>query len=235
MSSERKAGAQANPVDEAAVADYLARHPDFFEKHPDLAGRLRIPHESGPAISLIEKQVAILRQQNRQLERKLVDLIEVARANDALVDRIHHLAVALVEATDLTEVIGATHECLRQRFGADEVSICLFREPAEGPVGSARVVNPESADLKPFANFLKTGKPLCGHLRAPQLTFLFGDRAPRVGSAALLPLGPHAELGMLAVGSSHAEHFSPTLSTVFLSRMGELIASVLKQHLGRNG
>src|SRR5690606_7292645 len=104
MSSNRRSKDEA-AISAEDVAEFLGDHPDFFEAHPQLAARLRIPHSTGEAVSLIEKQVDILRRQNTQLERKLVDLIEVARANDAAVERIHQLVLAVMEAEDLPDLL----------------------------------------------------------------------------------------------------------------------------------
>ena len=100
MSIEHKADLSGALADESVV-DYLLGHPDFFEAHAELLSKLKVPHPTGTAVSLIERQVEVLRGQNRQLERKLVDLIEVARANDTLIERIHRLALALLEGANL--------------------------------------------------------------------------------------------------------------------------------------
>ena len=91
MSIEHKAGLSGDSLSSDSIVDYLLSHPEFFEAHPELLVKLKVPHPSGTAVSLIERQVEVLRGQNRQLERKLVDLIEVARANDTLIERIHRL------------------------------------------------------------------------------------------------------------------------------------------------
>ena len=87
MSTQRKRGFEETVTDEEAVAQYLQNHPEFFEGYADLLARMRIPHPAGGAVSLVERQMSILRQQNRQFERKLVDLVEVARSNDQLTSR----------------------------------------------------------------------------------------------------------------------------------------------------
>lgn len=231
MSTERKTRLPDQPLDAGQVADFLERHPDFFEQHPELAGKLRIPHGSGTAVSLIEKQVDILRNQNRQLERRLVDIIEVARANEASVDKIHQLATTLFDAADANDVLASAQDALRTRFNAEVVCIGLFRgTPQQLDGGPARrLVRNELEEL--FGGFLRTGKPLCGRLRSAQLEFLFGDAAERIRSAALMPLGASVELGLLAVGSHNEDQFSPALGTVYLGRIGELLTAALRRHL----
>lgn len=231
MNIERKPKPEAAEPSAEQVAEFLEAHPDFFELQAELVGKLKIPHPSGNAISLIEKQVDILRNQNRQLERRLVDLIEVARANEATVEKIHQLALTLLDAHDLTDILTSLQDTLRNRFNADHLTIGLFRGDAQLLEASParRLVRDDlEAD---FANFLKTGKPQCGRLRPAQLEFLFGEHARQIGSAALIPLGEHTEIGLVAVGSGSEDQFSPTLGTLYLSRIGELVANTLRRHL----
>ena len=230
MSIEHKAGVSREaPQSADSVVDYLVSHPEFFETHAELLAKLKIPHPTGASVSLIERQVEVLRQQHRQLERKLVDLIEVARANDTLIERIHRLALALLEGANLPERLYALQEQLRERFGADEVSLFLLHADArQADAGPARWLKPEDAGLEQFRDLLKSGKSHVGRLRPPQLEFLFGDQAERITSSALVPLGDKGDLGLLAVGSHDAERFSPTLGTAFLTRISELVTAAVR-------
>lgn len=236
QSDTPRGGKTAKPVtlDAAEVAEWLAANPDFFMEHANLLTRLRVPHgTSGNQVSLIEKQVEVLRNQARQSERKLIELLEVARANDAAVERIHQLALLLMQADDLSDLLTSLQDMLRNRFAADEVAIVLLKGPTEALYATpARRLERDDAGLAHFATFLKTGKPHCGRLRPPQLEFLFGERAGEIGSAAVIPLGHLAEYGMLAVGSRSEDQFSPTLGTVYLAHIGELVATALAPRLG---
>ena len=84
MSTQRKAEFTEATLSEDAIHDYLADNPDFFERHADLLGTIRLPHGAGGAVSLVERQVSLLRQKDLKHERKLKELLDVARANDAL-------------------------------------------------------------------------------------------------------------------------------------------------------
>jgi uncharacterized protein YigA (DUF484 family) len=229
MSIEHKAGLKGeNTLPDDSVVEYLLGHPEFFEAHADLLSKLKIPHPTGIAVSLIERQVEVLRQQHRQLERKLVDLIEVARANDTLIERIHRLALVLLEGAGLPERLYALQEQLRERFGADEVSLFLLHaDKQDTDAGPARWLKLDDPGLDQFRELLKSGKPHVGRLRPPQLEFLFGDQAERITSVALVPLGDKGSLGLLAVGSHDLERFSPTLGTAFLTRISELVTAAV--------
>jgi uncharacterized protein YigA (DUF484 family) len=221
MSEPKRPASRAELGDEA-VAEWLADNPDFFLRRPEVLGRLKVPHGgTGAAVSLIEKQVDVLRGQNRALERKLVDLIEVARGNDA--------ALELMQAEELPELLADLQDVLRSRFLADEVAIVLFRGEAAQLEGSpARRLSADDPQLAQFANFIRNGRPHCGRLRPQQLELLFGARASEVGSCALIPLGPRAELGLLAVAARSEHQFAPTLGTVYLTHIGELVSAALE-------
>ncbi|MFT5500843.1 MAG: hypothetical protein ACI88G_000976 [Woeseiaceae bacterium] len=233
MSTQRKTDfVEANLADEE-VHDYLERNPDFFERHNALLGTLRLPHVAGGTVSLVEKQVSVLRQKDLKLERQLKDLLEVARANDSLAGKIHHMALKLLSATDLAETLVAIEETLRTGLDADQSILILFGDPesfAEVKVG--RFFMPVQRDddaLKAFDTFLGGSGPRCGQVRDTQRDFLFGKETDEIGSTAMIPLGNKAELGFLAIGSSDAERFHPGMSIDFLTRLGELVAEALKR------
>ena len=231
MSSSRRPRSDAiiTPED---VADFLSEHPEFFESHPQLATKLRIPHSSGDAVSLIEKQVEILRKQNSQLERKLIDLIEVARANDAAVERIHQLVLVLMDAEDLPDLLHGLADRLRHRFGADAIRLILFKGDADKvEFGPAIRMDRDAPEVSEFQNVLRNGQPVVGRLRPRQLEILFAENAPRIGSAALIPIGDRAEIGMLGIGSQSEDQFGPTLGTTFLVRIGDVLATALRRRI----
>ncbi|HLU61604.1 MAG TPA: DUF484 family protein [Gammaproteobacteria bacterium] len=230
--STRSRRTDTGAITAETVAEFLAATPDFFELHPEIAARLRIPHQAGNAVSLIEKQVDILRKQNMQLERKLVDLIEVARANDAAVERIHQLVIALMEADNLPDLLHGLADRLRHRFGADAVRLILFKgEPDEVEFGPTLRLERDAPEIGEFQNVLRNGQPVVGRLRPRQLEILFEGHAARIGSAALIPIGDRAEIGMLGLGSQSEDQFGPTLGTTFLVRIGEVLATALRRYL----
>lgn len=227
MSTQRKRGIVEESIDEASVAAYLQQHPEFFETHTELLANLRLPHPTGDAVSLVERQLSILRQQNRQLERKLVDLVEVARANDQLVERMQRLTIALFDAEDVDGVVQAVFEQLRDGFGADQCTMVSFDPRVPAP---ARGAKRGDTELAKFSGFLEARRPVLGKLKPEQLDYLFGAAAG-IGSAVLVPIGERAEHGFLGIGSHRAEQFNPTMGTVYLARMGVLIGLALRRHL----
>ena len=234
MSTQRKPEFVEEEVTEQAVKDYLEANPDFFEHHGALLSQLELPHGTGGAISLVERQVAMLRQKEMKLQRQLKELIEVARDNDVLVTKIHELTLQLMASADLQSCVSAVEEAMRSGFGADHSILVLFSDPTlfDDIDGGRffRVVDRNDKALGPFDTFLNGKGPRCGQARDSQKDFLFQQDAAEVGSVALVPLGDKAEIGFLAVGSADADRFHPGMSIDYLARVGDLIAGALKRY-----
>ena len=231
--SQQKSGAattHGEEFPENTVADYLKSHPDFFERHPLILLGLKLPHRTGgSAISLVERQVSMLRQRNAQLERQFKDLVAVAKTNDALVEKIHQLGLKLMRARDLPERLERLETGLREDFGAERAVLVLFDDKAPADAareGFVRRLAADDADVKPFAAFLRAAKPRCGPLRDRQ-KYIFELEADSVSSAALVPLGADASLGFLIIGSRDPDHFHPGKRMDFLARLGELLSVAL--------
>jgi len=220
-------------LNDASVADYLQTYPDFFERNSALLAKLRLPHvrEGGSTISLVERQVEVLRERNQSLDRKLKELVDVARSNDALADRIHRLSQRLIRAKTLQETIHAAETSLREDFGAMHSVLVLFIDEAKPLLGEGgrflRTANLADEQIKMFESLMTSGKPRCGQVRDAQRDYLFGKDSVEIGSVALTPLGTKGALGLLAIGASDADRFHPAMSTEFLSRIGELVTYAL--------
>jgi uncharacterized protein YigA (DUF484 family) len=212
-------------LDAMEVASYLRRHPDFLNEFPDLALALVLPREQGQAASLASYQLDVLRDKNRELNRRLHELIEIAHENQLLMVRVHTLTLALMRAGSLPETLNAVVAALTEDFNTDLVRIVLFRADGDLPIAEWLLLEPEGARALPaFAEFLKRGDPLCGRLQQDKLDALFGSRVGEVASAVLLPV---AGVGMLAVGSQDANRFHPGMSTVFLKLIAEAVAAAV--------
>ena len=221
------------PLDEDTIVDHLRAHPDFFERHPRLVEGLHLPHAAGgETISLVERQVAVLRQKNRELENRLRELVGVARSNEALAQKIHRLATRLLEATTGEQGLETLESCLREDFGANQTVVVLFHDSSEiiqePDTRFLRRMNKADPALKSFATFMDGGLPRCGRVRDAQKEFLFPGDGAVIASVALVPLGPRCATGMMAIGSRDADRFNPTMSTDFLARIGDLATAALR-------
>jgi uncharacterized protein YigA (DUF484 family) len=207
------------------VAKYLHKYPDFLVKHPEVLEALELPHQSGGAVSLIEKQVERLREQNIKLNRQLGQLITVASDNEQLMSRLHHLTLELMIIDDLGMFFDRLSLALKSEFNADILNVSLIDRKIEAQSDTpVYFVRADDSELQQFQSLLDKGETTCGRLNDRKLEFLFGSRAQWVQSTALVPLG---DIGLLAIGSSDPARFYPGLGTLFL----DLLAGVVINRL----
>jgi uncharacterized protein len=234
MSQAKGQAIAEDTFSESDVADYLSRHPDFFERHLTLLRRLRLPHHSGSStVSLVERQVAVLRQRNDELEGKLTELVDVARANNVLVDNIHKLAICYVRTRGIDARLEALESALREDFGAERAVLVLFSDAAVADIsrpGFVKLLDRDDDLLKSFSTFLRSARARCGSLRDRQKELLFDREADSITSAAMIPIGEGARHGFLTIGSKDANQFHPGQRVDFLDRLGELVAIALENN-----
>jgi uncharacterized protein YigA (DUF484 family) len=211
--------------DEEQIADYLVAHPDFFARHPSALAAIDIPHPTGDAVSLIERQVRTLREQSQNYRRQLEHLVNVARDNDSLAKRLHRLTIALIETHSFDEVLNTLQDELRDQFKADAVEMKLFA--VDQLEAHAHEVGPAL-----FSDFLKRARPNCGKLDKAKLEYLFGSQAGETGSAALIPLTAPPLAGVLAIGSRDPDRFHEGKSVDFLQRLAEVVSAKLQSASG---
>src|SRR5882724_7753087 len=226
---EARGVAAVETAEEETIAAYLQHNPDFFERHHAVLARLRLPHaRGGSTISLVERQIEVLREKHAAVEAKLAEFVRVARANDALADKLHRFTRQLLRAGSREGVITTIESGLRVDFDAfHSVLVLVGAHPDVTPQRFVRVVRVDDPNLKSFETLFSNGKPRCGQARDSQREFLFGSDANDIGSVALVPLGDKGSIGLLALGSTDRDRFHPGMSTEFLARMADLIADAL--------
>lgn len=232
MTRHEQAQPAPAPETEQDIVDYLKSHPEFFVRHPGVLESMEIPHQCGKAVSLVEYQVSVLRDQSRELRRKLKKLVSNARDNEELNRRLHKLTLSLIECGAVDEVFANLYQSLRDDFSAEHAAIRIFDPPShQGDRGLAEFVadGSDSADL--FQPLVSTLKPLCGRLKPDQLAFLFPDHAENIGSSVVLPLGESRCIGLLAVASSDPQKYYPGMGVVFLKQLSEIVTRVVDPHL----
>lgn len=207
------------------VAAWLRHKPDFLKQFPDLAVSLVVPRESGSTASLASYQLEVLRDKNRELNRRLHELAANAEVNERLAVRTHQLTLALMKQTSAADTLKAMAAALQEDFSGDLVRIVVFA-PVHG-LGDApwlQVYGKDSAALAPFKDAIASGEPLCGRLNDDKHNLLYGEAADSIASSALLPL---TEVGLVAVGSTDPNRFYPGMGTLFLRMMGEALQAAL--------
>jgi len=216
------------------VEDYLQQHPEFFNNHLDLLEQLTIPHPSGEAVSLIAKQLEIFRNRHQEIENQLSTLIDIAKENDLLFDRMHELTLAMLDASTLDEAVDNLQKVLIECFHADFVALRLFREQASSSQEDL-FMDPGDPRLLNFQDILASNQPLCCRPTSAQANFLFADSAFEVKSCAIIPLLFTELEGLLAIGSQDQERFHYNMGNLFLNQMSEIIGTRLIALLHQQG
>lgn len=219
------------------VEAFLRDHPDFFMSRDSLLSELNLPHESGSAISLVERQVSVLRDRSRDLRKRLGLLLDTARENDRLFHKTQDLVLGLLEAKNLDEVCTTVQSTLRDVYQVDTNSLILFGDPAAFSGVNALVLRHEEAAAR-IGTILNNNKATCGALREAEMAFLFPQAPRSVGSAAVAPLmhygdGAQGMFGLLAIGSFDPDRYRSSMGTLFLSYIGEVLNRVIPPHLPR--
>ncbi|WP_338579832.1 DUF484 family protein [Pseudomonas sp. ML2-2023-6] len=215
------------PVDNSqasTVAAYLEAHPDFFSQRDELLLALRIPHQRGDTISLVERQLELLRGRNIEMRHRLSQLMDVARDNDRLFEKTRRLNLALMDATSLDELVIAVEDSLRHDFQVPFVSLVLF---GDNPMPVGRWVSSADAQ-RALGGLLTEGKTVSGSLREHELDFLFGEeQRKQIGSTAVVALNHLGLHGVLAIASRDPQHYKSTVGTLFLGYIAEVLGRVL--------
>jgi uncharacterized protein YigA (DUF484 family) len=211
-------------LEAAAIAAYLEAHPDFFVEHEELLPALRIPHQRGDTISLVERQMTILRDRNIELRHRLSHLMDVARDNDRLFDKTRRLILALMDATSLDDVVISVEDSLRQDFQVPFVSLILL---GDNPMPVGRWVTHAEAQTA-IGGLLSEDKSVSGSLRDHELDFLFGEeQRKQIGSTAVVAISYQGIHGVLAIASRDPQHYKSSVGTLFLSYIAEVMGRVL--------
>ncbi|WP_339522626.1 DUF484 family protein [Pseudomonas sp. EL_65y_Pfl2_R96] len=211
-------------LEAAAIAAYLEAHPDFFIEHEELLPALRIPHQRGDTISLVERQMTILRDRNIELRHRLSHLMDVARDNDRLFDKTRRLILALMDATSLEDVVISVEDSLRQDFQVPFVSLILL---GDNPMPVGRWVTHADAQTA-IGGLLSEDKSVSGSLREHELDFLFGEeQRKQIGSTAVVAISHQGIHGVLAIASHDPQHYKSSVGTLFLSYIAEVMGRVL--------
>ncbi|MHB8345845.1 MAG: DUF484 family protein [Acidiferrobacterales bacterium] len=239
MNNKPSSGEQNKELSwEDAVARYLEGNPDYFLRYPGLLEALSVPHPgAGAAVSLIERQVQVLRDRNQELSRQLRELLSIARENDVLADRLHRFALAMIDSNSLDDALATARDMLRQLFKLDAVVI-LLRAGKERLAGRPEFVDAFDQRFDQLLRQLSSSgesapasgipKPLCGAMHgADAMSYLFAGDAQTIRSTAMVLLSGTELRGIMCLGSTDPLRFHPQMGTVYLARLGEILTSRL--------
>lgn len=220
--AESEAPQSSEPVSlgDQAVAAFLESDTQFFARHPELTARLHLPHGPNGTVSLVERQMAVLRSQLDAERRRLAHLIERAREYETLSVRLHTLVLQLIAAPNLERIETVLHDALCKEFETEAVTLKRFAVGADADESDPLIAA--------FLGFVDRERALCGPLDTERAAILFGDEGEKIQSAALIPIRGNVRAGVLAIGSSDPGRFGQDMGTEHLDRLGEVVSHRLE-------
>ena len=235
MSTQKKVDSKNEIVSEKSVSDFLSLHPNFFENHQDLLKSMNLSHSTGDAVSLIERQISILRQKEVSLQNQLNQFISIAHANDMISKKIYSLTIDLFAATTLDETLEAIKKNIINNFDANESALIIFDRKnhinKELSDNFFHIFNERNESLVPFEKFFEKKEVFCGRVSPEQNDFLSKGNDHKIKSIALIPIGDDSHIGFLAIGNTDPNYFNPGMSVDYLKHIGDLLAGALKRYL----
>lgn len=239
MKSDNSAAKKFEPssssvLSAAKVSSYLKANPEFFIEQEDLLADLSLPHESGKAISLLERQVTILRGRGADARQKLNNLLENARNNDQLFDTTRSLVLALLRAKNVTEVADVAQHQLSNHANIDFCEVILVVKKNLKVADSIRT---ESEDIlqKQFVDVFRLKRTHCGPITEEQTQYLFPTQGNSINSTALCPvIGNSDVLALIAFGNKAGNYFNVNLDTLFLDFFGHVVGAALDNQLAES-
>ena len=201
-----------NPTD---VEEFLRAHPNFLQDRPGLLAVLNLPHGGEGAVSLVERQVSVLRQRNIVSRQQINALSDIGRENDRLLEATRRTVLALLAGTNRQELAQIWLVQVTNTFKAElGALIWITGEPNSNSAESV-------AD-----KLIGQGESFCGVLRPEEMNALFASDAPQ-GSAALSPIRNGSDiLGVLAVGARDSARYRQEDGTIFLEYLAEVIGQL---------
>lgn len=219
-------GAPQGGITEADLAQYLANNPAFFERHAELLASVQLTSPHGQrAVSLQERQMEMLRERIKGLERKIMEMVRASQENTAIADRLHRWTREVLITHDDAALPGAVVDGLKHEFLIPQAALRLWHlQPTFADEPFAQGV---SADLRSFAGSLTL--PYCGANTGFEAAGWLED-ASTVVSLAMIPLHrPGGAFGLLVLGSPDPTRYTADMGTEFLVRIGEVAGALLSR------
>lgn len=218
--SKRSMAVAPISLDSADVEAFLRDHPQFFQQRPELLTAMALPHGGEGSVSLVERQVALLRERNIETRSRLAELTQNAEASEALFEASQRMILAILESDDTATLRTTVEAGLIDFFGVEYAAhIWLGQDAAT----LADAVEDDTGRLTTLQGLLRRQRAYCGVFRSDEMAALF-PACDAEGSAAIAPLEVEGQLvGALAVGSSDVNRYDSTVGTLFLEYLAEVI------------
>lgn len=218
-------------ITEEQICSYLQQNLEFFVNHEKLLSKIKLPHDSGKAISLLEKQVDLLRRQELEATQKLKDLLENAKNNDAIFKATRAVILALLNSETLQEVKDSVQEQFVALKNVDACEMIFLHHVNMDSSAAIRIAELQTLKEK-FSDAFRLEKTYCGQLTEEQILYLFPLPETGIISTALCPVIRNDKIfALLALGNKTANHFNVHMDTLFLDFICQTLSIIISQTL----
>lgn len=222
---------------DACIAKYLKNHPHFFEHYPEILIDLKITHYSGEAISLVQKQIELLRERSTRQQNTIQNVIEIASENSKLFDFTKRLVLRFMEISDLKTLLHELDDQVRHNFLVDAIRVLVPRTVDH--VGLPMLVGHFKDLCNPLLHLQHEAfVPYCGNIKLEERQAFF-PHSPSILSYVKIPLklkfSSGAEPGLWVVGSRKPNHFHEGKDTLFLEFIGNMLERLLPSYFNQEG
>ena len=201
-----------NPDD---VETFLRDHPDFLQNRPALLAALNLPHGGQGAVSLVERQVAVLRERSITSRQKLAELSDIGKENERLLKATRDTILALLSAETKADVETIWQQQVVNAFAAELGSLVWFDPHKQD--------DPKQSIAQ---KLLAGGDTVSGVLRPEEMTALFPS-VTREGSVAMSCIRRQQGIvGVIAVGATNTQRYQAEDGTLFLDYLAEVIGQL---------
>lgn len=222
-------------ITEDEIANYLVHTPGFFERNAQLLASIQLTSPHGQrAVSLQERQMEMLRDKIRGLEKRIIEMIRHSQENEAIADRLHRWVRATMLAHDDADLPEVLVETLRHEFLIPQVAVRVWgtaEQTLRAEVAALPCADTVSEDARSFAASL--GQPYCGLNSGFEAGKWLEDSA-HITSLALIPLHHGgACYGLLVLGSPDATRYTADMGVDFLLQVGDIASAAMSRLLSR--
>lgn len=201
-----------NPDD---VEAFLRAHPDFLQDRPALLAALNLPHGGQGAVSLVERQVAILRERTITSRQKLAELSDIGKENDRLLKATRDTILALLSADTKTDIETIWEQQVLNTFAAELGTLVWF--------DSDKQDDPRQSVAQ---KLLAGSDTISGVLRPEEMAALFPSVACEGSVAMSCIRRQQGVVGVIVVGATDTQRYQAEDGTLFLDYLAEVIGQL---------
>lgn len=146
-------------MNDREVADYLLANPEFFSQHAELLAAIRLANPHGKAaISLQERQMEMMREKNKLLERRLAELLRYGHENDSIAAKFNRWTAHVIAERDAHALPRTVAQGLMEVFDVPQAALRLW--DVADTYRDAEFARHVGEEVRLFANGLDA--PYCG-------------------------------------------------------------------------